>query len=118
VDPGSEITALDDDTWTCLTRQTLSLTRGRIDWARHVAERAARQEPSVDTLEILSLMVSGLPDGWDQRSVLESATGLMRIVGDSLKTTPEYLRLHTRLLERGADLGTAKPGAEPSTPEA
>ena len=70
----AEISALDDTTWARLTRQTLTITRGRIDWARHVADRAARPQPTPDTLEILNQLLRGLPDGWDQRSVLDTAT--------------------------------------------
>jgi hypothetical protein len=119
----AEISALDDTTWARLTRQTLNVTRGHIDWARHVAERAARPQPTPDTLEILNQLLRGLPDGWDQRSVAETAALAIKKAAPSHRDTPEYQRLHTTLLERGVDLalpdlrqGTelpADPGEEP-----
>jgi hypothetical protein len=51
----AEISALDDITWARLTRQTLTIARGRIEWARNVAGRAARPRPTPDTLEILTV---------------------------------------------------------------
>ena len=104
----AEISALDDITWARLTRQTLTITRGRIDWARNVAGRAARPQPTPDTLEILNQLLRGLPDGWDQRSVLETATLAIKKANRRQTETPEYQRLRTTLLERGVDL--ASPG--------
>jgi hypothetical protein len=100
----AEISALDDITWARLTRQTLSITRGRIDWARHVADRAARSQPTRDTLEILNQLLRSLPDGWDQRRVLEIAIITIPKVDRQQANTPEYQRLRTTLLERGADV--------------
>lgn len=97
----AEISALDDATWAQLTRQTLNITRGRIDWARHVACRAARPQPTPDTLEILNQLLRCLPDGWDQRSVLDTATLAIKKANPSLTGAPEYQRLRTTLLERG-----------------
>jgi hypothetical protein len=115
----AEISALDDITWARLTRQTLNITRGRIDWARHVADRAARPQPTPDTLEILNQLLRGLPDGWDQRSVLETATLAIKKADRSQADTPEYQRLRTTLLERGVDLASpdprhTEPPADPS----
>jgi hypothetical protein len=104
----AEISALDDITWARLTRQTLTITRGRIDWARNVADRAARSRATPDTLEILNQLLRGLPDGWDQRSVLETATLAIKKANRRQTDTPEYQRLRTTLLERGVDL--ASPG--------
>jgi hypothetical protein len=96
----SEISALDDDTWTDLTRRTLTATRGRIDGAHKVAERAMSQPPSTGTLAILNELVRGLADDWDRRSVTELA---VQALGQAkhLANTPEYGRLRTALLERG-----------------
>jgi hypothetical protein len=115
----AEISALDDITWARLTRQTLTITRGRIDWARNVAGRAARPRPTPDTLEILNQLLRGLPDGWDQRSVLETATLAIKKANRRQTDTPEYQRLRTTLLERGVDLASpglrqdAEPPADP-----
>jgi len=100
----SEISALDDAMWVRLTRQTLSITRGRIDWARRVADRAARSQPTPDTREILNQLLRGLPDGWDQRSVLDTATLEIKKADHSQADIPEYQRLRTTLLKRGVDL--------------
>jgi hypothetical protein len=96
----SEIGALDNDTWTDLTRRTLTATRGRIDWAHKVAERAAAQPPSTGTLAILNELARGLVNDWDRRSVTELAA---QALGEAkhLANTPEYKRLRTTLLERG-----------------
>jgi hypothetical protein len=99
-----EIASLDDATWTRLTRQTLSITRGRIDWARRVADRAAGLHPTPDTLEILNHLLRGLSDSWDQRHVLDAATRTIQKVDRSQTETSEYQRLHTTLLERGVEL--------------
>jgi len=97
----SEIGALDDDTWTDLTLRTLTATRGRIDWAHKVAERATAQPLSKRMLAILNELVRGLDDDWDRRSVTELAA---QAIGQAtqLADTPEYKRLRTTLLERGA----------------
>jgi hypothetical protein len=100
----AEISALDDVTWARLTRQTLNITRGRIDWPRRVADRAARPQPTPDTLEILNLMLRGLPESWDQRSVLDTATLAIKKANHPQTDTPEYQRLRTTLLERGVAL--------------
>jgi len=92
--------ALDDDTWIDLTRRTLTATRGRIDWAYKVAERAAAQPPSTGTLAILNQLVRGLADDWDRRSVTEFAAQALD-QARHLAHTPEYGRLRTALLERG-----------------
>jgi hypothetical protein len=96
----SEIGALDDTTWTELTLRTLTITRGRIGWARKVAERAATQPPTNTTLAILNELVRGLDDDWDRRSVTKLAA---QTIGraEQLADTPEYQRLRTTLLERG-----------------
>ena len=115
----AEITSLDDATWTALTRQTLEITRGHIRWGRYVAKRAARLDPSSDTLEILNLLVRGLPDSWDRRDVLDTASHVVETLTSPLTTTPEYQRLRTATLERGAELppldGNTDPG-EPTEP--
>jgi len=116
----AEISALDDITWARLTRQTLTITRGRIDWARNVAGRAARPRPTSDTLEILNQLLRGLPDGWDQRSVLETATLAIKKASRRQTETPEYQRLRTTLLERGVDLsspGLRQDGELPADPD-
>jgi hypothetical protein len=96
----SEIGALDDTTWTQLTLRTLTVTRGRIGRAQKVAERAATQPPTNSTLAILNLLVRGLDDDWDRRSVTELAA---QTIGQAaqLNEIPEYQRLRTTLLERG-----------------
>ena len=99
-----EISSLDDATWARLTRQTLSITRGRIDWARRVADRAARPQPTSDTLEILNQLLRGLHDSWDQRYVLDTAALAIKKVNHPQTGIPEYQRLRTTLLERGVDL--------------
>ena len=111
----SEISALDDAMWARLTRQTVIITRGRIDWARPVADRAARSHPTPDTLEILNQLLRGLPDGWDQRSVLDTATLVLKKANHFKTDIPEYQRLHTTLLERGVDLTSPHPKARRGT---
>jgi hypothetical protein len=102
----AEISSLEDATWARLTRQTLNITRGRIDSARRVADRAARPQPTPDTLEILNQLLRGLPDGWDQRHVLDTATLAIKKANRPQTDTPEYQRLRTTLLERGVDLSS------------
>jgi hypothetical protein len=108
----AEISALDDITWARLTRQTFNITRGRIDWARRVADRAARSQPTPDNFEILNRLLRGLPDGWDQRSVLEAAIITFPKADRQQASTPEHQRLRTTLLERGVDLPPPDPGQD------
>lgn len=96
----SEISALDDETWTDLTQQTLTATRGHIDWAHKVAERAAAQPPSTGTLAILNQLVRGLENDWDRQTVMELAAQTLD-QANALSGTAEYKRLRTTLLERG-----------------
>jgi hypothetical protein len=96
----SEISALDDDTWTDLTQRTLTATRGRTDWAHKVAARAAAQPPSTGALAILNQLVRGLEHDWDRQSVTELAAQALD-QAKALADSAEYKRLRTTLLERG-----------------
>jgi hypothetical protein len=100
----ADISALDDATWSHLTRRTLILTRGRIDRAREVAERASRADPSPDTLEILNQLVRGGGDAWEQHFILEAASATIIRASHLVTESSEYERLHTALLERGAGI--------------
>lgn len=108
----AEVSSLDDATWALLTRQTLAVTRGRIDWARRVADRAAHPQPSADTLEILNQLLRGLPDGWDRWHVLETARITVSRASHPQTGTSEYRRLRTTILERGVNLPALDPGAD------
>jgi hypothetical protein len=69
-----------------------------------VAERAARQQPAPDTLEILNQLLRGIPDYWEQRVVLDIAAATIKKATHPQTDTAEYKRLSTTLLERGVDL--------------
>lgn len=97
----AEVDALDDDTWTRLTLETASLTGGRLDWSHKVAQRAISVEPSTTILAIMNLLVRGTSKEWDRRRSIECAVKLLQ-AAQGLDTTPEYERLRTTLLERGA----------------
>jgi hypothetical protein len=111
----AEIGHMDGTTWNGLTRQTLNITRGSIDQARRVADRAASQEPTPDTLEILNLLLRGLQDGWDHWNILSTASRTIK-GAESLSAAPEYQRLRTSLLERGVDLGRPSTVDDPEPP--
>ena len=113
----ANIPGLDDVTWNRLTRQTLTVTRGRIDWAHRVADRAAHQQPSPDTLEIHSQLLRGLSDYWEQRLVLDIATTAIKKATDRQTDTAEYERLRTVLLERGVNLTSPVPGGDTNPSE-
>jgi hypothetical protein len=113
----ANIPGLDDITWNRLTRQTLMITRGRIDWAHRVADRAAHQQPTPDTLEIQSQLLRGLSDYWEQRLVLDIATTAIKKATDPQTGTAEYERLRTGLLERGVDLTSPAPGEDTNPPD-
>ncbi len=97
----AEVEQLDDETWADLVRKTLARTGGKIDWAHKVAERAASLTPSATTLSIMNSLVRGTSDEWDRRGTAEKAVAVLARAGD-LDGTPEYERLRTTLLERGA----------------
>ena len=92
---------LDADEWASMTLATLSVTGGRIAWSHKVAERAASLEVSTTTLAIMNSLVRGTSDEWDRRGNIERAVEVLRSA-DQLAETPEYERLRTTLLERGA----------------
>src|ERR1019366_2951915 len=112
----ANIPGLDDVTWNRLTRLTLTITRGRIDWAHRVADRAAHQQPTADTLEIHSQLLRGVSDSWEQRLVLDIATAAIKKATDPQTGTAEYKRLRTALLERGVNLASSAPGDDTNHP--
>jgi hypothetical protein len=97
----AEVENLADEPWANRTMATLAVTGGRIDWSHKVAERAASLAPSTTTLAIMNSLVRGASDEWDRRGNIERAVDLLRASG-ALAATPEYERLRTTLLERGA----------------
>ena len=97
----AEVEQLDDDMWASRTMATLAVTAGRLDWSQKVAERAASLEPSATTLTIMNSLIRGASDQWARRRSIERAVDLIRSA-DELDGTPEYGRLRTTLLERGA----------------
>lgn len=97
----AEIEKLDDATWAILIKATLSKTGGKIDWAHKVAERTASLLPSATTLSIMNHLVRGTTDEWDRRGNAEKAVEVLNRAED-LAGTPDFERLRTTLLERGA----------------
>lgn len=97
----AEVEQLDADVWASRTMATLAVTGGRIDWSQKVAERAVSLEPSTTTLAIMNSLIRGASDEWDRRGNIERAVELMRFA-DELAGAPDYERLRTTLLERGA----------------
>ena len=97
----ADVERMPGETWATRTMATLSLTGGRIDWAHAVAKRAAALPPSTTTLAIMNSLVRGTADEWDRRGNIERAASLLR-ASEQLNATPEYERLRTTLLERGA----------------
>lgn len=97
----AEVEKLDAHSWASRTMATLTVTGGRIDWSHKVAERAALLEPSTTTLTIMNSLIRGASDEWDRRGNIERAVTLVEAAA-GLAATPEYERLRTTLLERGA----------------
>ena len=97
----AEVEDLDTYAWASRTMATLAVTGGRIGWSHKVAERAASLSPSTTTLSIMNSLVRGASDEWDRRRNVERAVEHLR-AAEELSSTPEYLRLRTTLLERGA----------------
>jgi hypothetical protein len=113
----AEITVLDDAAWADLTRRTLTLTNGSIDHARRVAERAARTNPSADSIEILNQLVRGGGDSWEQHSILDAASAAITRASHPLTRSSEYERLRTALLERGRTVHPAEVADSNEEPE-
>ena len=97
----AEAMTIDDENWAVLTQKTLGLTGGKLDWAHKVADRAAASAPSTTTLSIMNSLVRSIDDEWDRRGTAEKAVALLQAATE-LAGTPEYERLRTTLLERGA----------------
>lgn len=97
----AEVEKLDDETWASRTASTLVVTGGHIDWSHKVSERATSLTPSTTPLAIMNSLVRGASDEWDRRGNIERAVEFLR-ASDQLAATPEYERLRTTLLERGA----------------
>jgi hypothetical protein len=97
----AEVEKVADEAWASRTMATLAVTGGRMDWSHKVADRAATLAPTTTTLAIMNSLVRGASDEWDRRGTIERAVELLR-ASDELAATPEYQRLRTTLLERGA----------------
>lgn len=97
----SEVHGLDDEVWSELMRDTLAVTRGQIDWAQRVAERAAEMIPTTTTLAILDLLIRGPNDAYERRDAIERAVEVLDRA-EPHRSTPEYQRLRNALHERGA----------------
>ncbi|MFD3740356.1 hypothetical protein [Streptomyces sp. NPDC058629] len=96
----AEVKAIADNTWNDLTLGTLSATHGKIDLSQSVAERAADQEQSEQTLAILDSLIRGLEEEWDRREVATYAKSSL-LSAASIVDTPNYRRLRNTLMERG-----------------
>lgn len=97
----AEIEQLEDPEWAELTVRTLAVTDGQIDWSQKVAQRAAAVSPSTTTLSIMNHLIRGSSNEWERRDNIEHAVSLLT-AASPLSGTPEYERLRTTLLERGA----------------
>ena len=97
----AEVEQLEGAAWAERTMATLVVTGGRIAWSHKVAERAASLGPSTTTLAIMNSLIRGASDEWDRRENIERAVELIRSA-DRIAGTPDYERLRTTLLERGA----------------
>jgi len=53
----AEVEALEDATWLQLTRRTLEVRAGVLDWSQAMADRAGEAAPSAESLDILNLLV-------------------------------------------------------------
>ncbi|GGT29286.1 hypothetical protein GCM10010271_36590 [Streptomyces kurssanovii] len=96
----AEVKIIADDTWNSLMLSTLSATRGKIDLSQSVAERAADQGQSEQTLAILDSLIRGLEEEWDRREVAAYARSSL-LSATSLVDTANYRRLRNTLMERG-----------------
>ncbi len=97
----AEVDQLDPGVWASRTMATLAVTGGGIGWSQKVAARAASLDPSITTLAIMNSLIRGASDEWDRRENIERAVELIHSAGE-LAGTPDYERLRTTLLERGA----------------
>lgn len=97
----SEVEGLDDELWAELTRDTLAVTRGKIDRAHRVTERAAEMTPTPTTLAVLDLLIRGQNDAYERRDAIERADEVLDRA-QPYRSTPEYQRLRNALNERGA----------------
>lgn len=96
----AEVKAIADGPWNNLMLSTLSATQGKIDLPQSVAERAADQEASEQTLAILDSLIRGLEEEWDRREIAAYAKSSL-LSAASLSDTPSYRRLRNTLMERG-----------------
>jgi hypothetical protein len=97
----AQVEKLDPEIWASRSTATLAVTGGRIDWSHKVAERAASLSPSTTSMSIINSLVRGMSDEWDRHRNIERAVEHLRSA-EELSNTPEYQRLRTTLLERGA----------------
>jgi hypothetical protein len=96
----AEVAVIKDDTWNGLMLSTLRATHGKVDLPQSVAERAAEQEQSEQTLAILDSLIRGLEGEWDRREVAVYAKNSLMSAA-SLSDTASYRRLRNTLMERG-----------------
>ncbi len=96
----AEVAVIKDDTWNDLMLSTLRATHGKVDLPQSVAERAAEQKQSEQTLAILDSLIRGLEGEWDRREVAVYAKNSL-VSAASLSGTASYRRLRNTLMERG-----------------
>ena len=97
----AEVDRLHHTSWAERTASTLAITDGHLDRSDKVAERAATIPASPTTLSLMNSLVRGESDEWQRRRNVEHAAALLQ-TASSFADTPEYRRLRTTLLERGA----------------
>ena len=97
----AEVSKLADDQWQQLTLGTCEKSHGNIDWAPHVAERAATGPISSEAIRILTYLVRAPFEYWDSSRVADHALDALResVALEQLKYARDDLR--RALLERG-----------------
>ena len=93
------VTGVDPHRWLLLIDRTIEITRGEIDYAIEVAERAKDAQPSDVGLRILRRMI-GHGEPWEQQHIETVAVQALELAAPHAVGS-EFRPLRTRLIERG-----------------
>jgi hypothetical protein len=99
----TDVKGLSQDRWLDLADRTAAQAKGKLDWAHHVAERAAETPKDPRAVRIIASLLTGEVELWH---VEEIARLGLRVLRESrplgnVEEQPDRRRLRETLLERG-----------------
>ena len=98
----TDVSALDQDLWECLTMRTCEQAHGKLDWAGDVAKRIGSTRIVTDTgLKILKLLIQANLDYLERHMVAKNARNALRRTKDVAGMQESWNLLCEAMWERG-----------------